>query len=202
MDAADTIDNLVNVSGPGYLLGRRDSGEGGHQEIAAGVAAAYTGELKMIAVATTPTGWLTCDGSAVSRTTYAALFSIIGTTFGVGDGSTTFNLPDMRDRFPVGASGTKAIASTGGAETVTLSSGNLPVHTHSVSIPVSTVTAVDDEPDSTKILGGGLTYVSQANEDESLSPFNTGSAGSGTAVTIIPKYVAIRYIICWNGLIP
>ena len=49
-----------------------------------------------------PTNWLICDGSAVSRTTYASLFAVIGTSFGEGDGSTTFNLPDFRDRTPVG----------------------------------------------------------------------------------------------------
>jgi len=48
---------------------------------------------------TAPTGWLECDGSAVSRTTYADLFTAIGTTYGVGDGSTTFNLPDLRGEF-------------------------------------------------------------------------------------------------------
>ena len=62
-------------------------------------------------------GWLLCDGSAVSRTTYAALFAAIGTTFGIGDGSTTFNLPDTRGRFTLGkaASGTgSALGETGG----------------------------------------------------------------------------------------
>lgn len=56
-----------------------------------------------------PTGYLLCDGSAVNRTTYAALFAIVATTYGVGDGSTTFNLPDLRQRFPLG----KATAGTG-----------------------------------------------------------------------------------------
>ena len=51
-----------------------------------------------------PTGWLLCDGSAVSRTSYAALFAVIGTSFGIGDGSTTFNLPNFTNRFPYGAS--------------------------------------------------------------------------------------------------
>ncbi len=52
-----------------------------------------------------PTGWLFCDGSAISRTTYAALFAAIGANFGGGDESTTFNLPDMRYRVPYGADG-------------------------------------------------------------------------------------------------
>ena len=59
----------------------------------------YVGEVKSFAFSTPPTGWLECDGSAVSRTTYAELFSAIGTTFGSGDGSTTFNLPDLRGEF-------------------------------------------------------------------------------------------------------
>lgn len=67
--------------------------------------------------ASAPTGFLLCDGSAVSRTTYSALFAIISTTFGVGDGSTTFNLPDMRSRMPIGAgtAGTFATSFLAGA---------------------------------------------------------------------------------------
>lgn len=63
-----------------------------------------SGEVRMWGgtIAAIPAGWLHCDGSAVSRATYPALFQIIGTQYGVGDGSTTFNLPDVRDRFPVG----------------------------------------------------------------------------------------------------
>lgn len=61
-----------------------------------------TGVVLPFAGSAAPTGWLVCDGSAVSRTTYASLFSTISTSFGAGDGSTTFNLPDMRGRTPVG----------------------------------------------------------------------------------------------------
>lgn len=67
---------------------------------------------------TPPSGWLVCDGSQVSRTTYQAVFNILGTTYGVGDGSTTFNLPDLRQRLPMGkaAAGTAStLGSTGGA---------------------------------------------------------------------------------------
>lgn len=66
---------------------------------------------------TAPTGWHLCDGSAISRTTFATLFAAIGTTYGVGDGSTTFNVPDLRQRFPLGkaTSGTGAtLGGTGG----------------------------------------------------------------------------------------
>lgn len=58
-----------------------------------------SGSLQMFAGTTAPSGWIMCDGSAISRTTYAALFAVVGTTYGVGDGSTTFNLPDLRGEF-------------------------------------------------------------------------------------------------------
>lgn len=89
--------------------------------------------------ATAPTGWLSCDGSAVSRTVYSALFTAIGTTYGAGDGSTTFNLPSMVDRVAVGKSGTRTIGTTGGASSVTpsgsvanttLSYSQMPSHRH------------------------------------------------------------------------
>lgn len=84
-----------------------------------------------------PTGYLECDGSAVSRTTYAALFADIGTTWGVGNGSTTFNLPNQARRVIVGRGGAgtatlaAALGSTGGAETHTLTTAEMPAHTHS-----------------------------------------------------------------------
>lgn len=64
-----------------------------------------------------PVGWLVCNGAAISRTTYADLFVAIGTLWGVGDGSTTFNLPDLRDRVFIGAGSAYAVGATGGATT-------------------------------------------------------------------------------------
>jgi microcystin-dependent protein len=71
------------------------------------VTAAPAGRIEAYAGATAPTGYLLCDGTAVSRTTYAGLFAVTSTTYGVGDGSTTFNVPDLRGRVPVGV-GTNA----------------------------------------------------------------------------------------------
>ena len=72
----------------------------------------------MYAGATAPTGWLMCDGTAISRTDYPKLFSIIGTTYGAGDGSTTFNLPDMVDKVPVGAGNTYSLNASGGSNSI------------------------------------------------------------------------------------
>lgn len=79
-----------------------------------------------------PDGWLLCDGSAVSRDTYNALFIAIGTTYGDGDGSTTFNLPDLSGRVVLGVSQSHALGTTGGEATHVLTEQELPAHSHTV----------------------------------------------------------------------
>lgn len=94
-----------------------------------------TGVVNMWMVGLAPTGWLLCDGTAISRTTYSALFDVLGVTYGVGDGSTTFNIPNMVNRVPVGKASTGTFAtlgSTGGVESVTLTVAQLAAHGHSV----------------------------------------------------------------------
>ncbi|CAK0779044.1 putative Tail fiber protein [Gammaproteobacteria bacterium] len=107
----------------------------------AGLIAPYGG-------AAAPDGWLLCDGTAVSRSTYAALFTAISTTYGVGNGSTTFNLPDLRGRFPLGkaAAGTgSTLGGTGGAldhtHTGPSHSHTLSSHTHDMSSHTHTLSA-------------------------------------------------------------
>lgn len=80
-----------------------------------------------------PYGWLFCDGAAVSRETYSELFTAIGTTYGPGDGSTTFNLPDLRGRVLIGESSSYTIGSSGGAATHTLTVAEMPSHRHWLS---------------------------------------------------------------------
>jgi microcystin-dependent protein len=80
-----------------------------------------------------PAGWLLCNGSAVSRTAYAALYAAIGTAYGAGDGSSTFAIPDFRDRAPVGVSGTKARGSVGGSASATLTVDHIPQHSHTIA---------------------------------------------------------------------
>ena len=85
-----------------------------------GIEGTATGTILPWSTASIPTGFLECAGANVSRSTYADLFGVIGTTYGAGDGSTTFGLPNLADNVPVGKSGTKALASTGGANTVSV----------------------------------------------------------------------------------
>lgn len=93
-----------------------------------------TGVINMWSTTTAPTSWLLCDGTAVSRTTYAALFAVISTTYGTGDGSTTFNVPNLKGKVPVGRDSADTAFDTmgelGGAKTHTLSSAEMPIHTH------------------------------------------------------------------------
>lgn len=89
-----------------------------------------TGSVIPFAGKTAPTGWLMCQGQAVSRTTYAQLFSVIGTTFGSGDGSTTFNLPDLRGRVAVGVDSDANLGLQTGEKAHVLTASELASHVH------------------------------------------------------------------------
>jgi len=121
--------------------------------IPATAASVLTGMILPYGGTSAPTGYLLCDGAAVSRTTYSALFTISGTAFGTGDGSTTFNVPDMRDRVPVGKGdmgGTDAgrivdassltLGGSLGTELHTILTAELPSHAHSITLTGTTGT--------------------------------------------------------------
>lgn len=117
-------------------------------------------------------GWLPCDGRAISRTTFVGLFTAIGTSYGVGDGSTTFNIPDGRDRVFVNKGTTFATAgSTGGESAHTLSQAELPNINISVNPPSTAVTITDP--------GHAHTY---ANNNDISGPTGTGATVPGVSV--------------------
>ena len=154
-----------------------------------------------------PSGFLECDGSAVSRSTYADLFAIVGTTYGSGDGSTTFNVPDLQDNVAVGKSGTKNLASTGGANTVS-STGNVGGSTANATLSTAQL-ASHNHPTNLKQEGGGGAQYTLAPRYISPSNFDfVGSTGSGSghahnmsatfsgdATSVVQPYLTIIYII-------
>lgn len=144
-------------------------------------------------------GWLFCTGTAVSRSTYATLFTAIGTTYGAGDGSTTFNLPDMRGRIPVGegtgagdnGSGTgtptgtalasRVLGAWGGEQSHQLSQAELPAHTHSYPYDAGAGAAGS---------GNAVAYAGGQGGSHS-----TSSIGSDTAHNTMQPFLVLTYII-------
>jgi microcystin-dependent protein len=167
-------------------------------------SAVPTGTILMWPTATAPSGYLHCNGTAVSRATYSALFALIGTTFGSGDGSSTFNLPNYVNRFPIGAGSIAAVGVTGGTKDAVL-----PSHTH------STTTSVSDpghqhSQEGYNLSGpaGPLPWYNWGNANKATNYDRTGVASTGISVTVtnstvgesatdknLPPYLGINFII-------
>jgi microcystin-dependent protein len=123
-----------NVSGTGPQGPQGIQGPTGPQGAQGIQGVAMTGTVAMWCTPTAPGGWILCQGQAVSKTQYSALYSIISDTFRNPSNSdqSTFNVPDFRDVMPVGSSATKALATKAGAATMALAVGNMPNHTHTM----------------------------------------------------------------------
>lgn len=153
---------------------------------------------------TAPAGWLLCNGAAVSRTTYAGLFGAIGTTYGAGDGSTTFNVPDARGRSIIGAgAGTgltnRALGATGGAETHTLTSAEMPVHSHGVTDPGHTHAlprggGAGEGPPYNAYYANNAD-MANAGIQSATTGISVNNAGSGSAHNNMSPFLALNCII-------
>jgi microcystin-dependent protein len=153
--------------------------------------------------ASVPSGFLECNGAAVSRTTYSALFAIVSTTYGAGDGSSTFNVPDLQDNVPIGKSGTKTLASTGGANTVT-KTGNIGGSTANATLSVGQLASHSHS----EISRGNPYNMAGGSGNPQRTNANTGSTGSGQghshnmsatfsgdATSVLQPYLTVIYII-------
>ncbi len=157
-----------------------------------------------------PTGFLECTGSAISRSTYSDLFAVVGTTYGSGDGASTFNLPNLQNSVVVSKSPGKSLASTGGADTVaqtgtvsgnlanhTLTTPELPNHTHPSSFGSQAVGIQNTM---------GMGQSACRNPTTTFNTNNTGGGGghnhpltslsfSGGTNSVLQPYMALMYVI-------
>jgi len=146
---------------------------------------------------TVPDGYLNCDGAAVSRTTYAALYSAIGTTWGVGDGSTTFNLPDFRGRALLGAGtgsglSARALGDSGGAETHQLTENEMPSHTHGLRGALDGASVAEPGMSAENSRALGLSGQIQPPIE---------STGGNSVHNNMQPWAAITWMI-WTGVLP
>lgn len=150
-----------------------------------------------------PTGYLLCDGSAVSRTTYAALYTAIGTTYGAGDGTTTFNLPNLKGRVIVGRDSGQTefdnLGETGGAKTHTLTVSEMPSHTHGnrwrAFMPSGTGSLALNDRGGDAILVSDNASHGGNGEDIGGNPTVVNNNGGGGAHNNLQPYLVVNYII-------
>lgn len=177
----------------------------------AGGSESWIGEIDLVPYNFAPQGWAFCDGQLLSISQNSALFSLIGTTYG-GNGTTTFALPDLRGRLPIGVGQGPGLSNydlgqTGGTETVTLNNSNMPIHNHPINAttnPGTTATpgtnvylAQPQTPDRQEIdiYAGGT-------PNTQLSPSSTSPSGGSQPIYNMQPYLGLHYIIALQGIYP
>jgi microcystin-dependent protein len=168
----------------------------------------YIGEIRMFAGNFEPAGWAFCDGRLLPIAENDALFSLIGTTYG-GDGESTFGLPDFRGRIPIHAGNSHVLGELGGAESVTLTSAQIPSHTHlmnaSASAPAAATVPID--------ITGPVAYVPASpalkprlyatpGSSVPMAPGLARAAGGSQPHNNMAPYLGINFIISLFGAYP
>ena len=163
------------------------------------MAEPYVGEIRMFAGDYAPTGWMLCDGQLLTISGNETLYQLIGTSYG-GDGASTFALPDMRGRIPIHNGPGFKLAQSGGAETVTLTTNQIPSHTHTLQ--------ASPDPASARVLTGQVfgrgsaeAYASEFTPQQ-LSAQSITPVGGGQAHTNFQPYLCVDFIISMSGQFP
>lgn len=161
----------------------------------------YIGQILPVAFNFAPKGWFLCQGQILPIQQYAALFSLLGITYG-GNGQTTFALPDLRGRSPLGQGqgpglSNRTIGEQAGSEGVTLITTQLPAHSHTVACnsgEAEASTPADNLPSS------GSNYAATPNA--AMSPSMIGPSGGSQPHPNLPPFQVQNWIICYTGIFP
>jgi microcystin-dependent protein len=176
----------------------------------------FLGEIRLFAGNFAPTGWVFCEGQLMPIQPNTALFSLLGTVYG-GNGSTTFALPDLRDRMAVGLGQGPGLShfdqgQMGGEDRVVLVPNNLPAHNHTAEIKISTAEGTTSVPASDKSLASpnhnfnnttvpGKGYVPTVGT-VTLTTMTTSATGNSTPLNVVQPVLPVRYIIALQGIFP
>jgi microcystin-dependent protein len=161
----------------------------------------FIGEIRLVAFSFAPRGWAICSGQLLPINQNQALFALLGTTYG-GDGRTTFALPDLRGRIPIGmgqppAGSSYPLGATGGEETVKLTTRQLPGHAHAVH--ASSAARTTKNPATAYPAGGG-SYT--ADKNVRMKAAMIGRTGGGEEHENRPPYLSLNYVIALQGIFP
>jgi len=165
----------------------------------------FVGEIRMFAGNFPPAGWMFCEGQLIPISENETLFNLIGTTYG-GDGQSTFALPDLRGRLPLhmgtGPGGTTyQLAETGGAESVTLTTQQIPQHAHALLASTSTGTQNAPTNNVTAASPSVTLYIGDA-PDSNLAANALSPAGGSQPHENLQPYLCIDFIISLYGIYP
>jgi len=175
------------------------------EPISSMVTEPYIGTIALFAFNFSPSGWVRCDGRLLSTSEYDALFSLLGTFYG-GDGRTTFGVPDLRGRVPIGegrmpGGNNYMLSIPGGTETNTLNEAQLPSHKHNLNVSANNGTSHMPTGNLPAINRDGiLHYGTTANN--SMASEAISSTGNGQPVNNMQPYLPLNYCIAVTGLYP
>ena len=169
----------------------------------------YIAEIRLFAGNYAPRAWAFCAGQILSIAQNTALFSILGTTYG-GNGVTTFGLPDLRGRVPVGPGQGPGLPDVSqgeiaGVHDVTLTTSNIPAHSHSVSVNDDTTGMANTGAGNylnTKTESGESVAATGLSLPAVLNPATIGNTGGNQPFSIMQPYTGLNYIICIQGIFP